>query len=408
MAGDTRLLQENQPTTWITEKQRTAKLLAETLPILQKGKQELSIADLSILSTIMKETEGEAPTEILSVPEGIFCAPLTDITPSSFHWKLATTYFGTIVQPSEEKGTALHYAHLQNILFIYIPADMIAKTPLHIRKEAQENKTFHHVLIVAEKGSSCFIIEEESSEEQEEDAYRSTIVEAVIHENSHVTYACLQNYDRFTTHVVKKGAHVARNGRIDWIECYFGGKYTRSTLSTFLNEDGAQSTNTTLFFGEGTQIFDLFSNTYQKGKHTFADMNAVGIVRDTARSLCKGLIKIEQQSYGSTGHQKAKTLVMDRNAQANAIPSMEIDNFDVRATHEASVGQVDKKKLFYLMSRGLSEIQARIKIVEGFFVPIIDRLPHEEIQKRIKQLVHKKLTRGMGMEEDIFDNTWCI
>ncbi len=351
------------------------------------------------IKDVERTTEEEKEIlSILSVPENIICRSidLEDISPK---WTPVSTYFGTIVQPNEDKCTALHYAHLQDIIFIHIPAGFHAKTPLHIQKMAQGRTTFHHVLIIAEKGSSCFIIEEEGSRNPEEDAYRSTVVEAVVEENSHVTYTYVQNYDCSSTHIVKKGAHVASTGRMDWIECYFGGKWTQSTLSTFLNEEGAQSTNTTLFFGEAAQVFDLFSNTYQKGKHTFADMNIVGVVRDTARSLCKGLIKIEQPAYGSTGHQKTKTLIMDKNAQANAIPSMEIDNFDVRATHEASVGQVDKKKLFYLMSRGLTEVQARIKIVEGFFVPVIERLPSKEVQKKIRQLIHNKLTREMQSED---------
>lgn len=404
MTEDQRLRQENQATTWITEKRFVAKHLAEMLPSPQKEMQEVSIPDLSPLTTLMNETEEEAPTELISVPEGIFCAPLTEIAASSSYWKLATQHFGTIIQPHEEKCTALHYAHFQDILFIYIPPGFQTKKPVHIRKIAQGRTTFHHILLIAEKGSSCFIIEEEESKSQEEnDAYRSTVVEALVGENAHITYACLQNYDRTSTHVVKKRAQVARAGRMDWIECYFGGKYTRSTITTVLNEEGAQSTNTTLFFGEEMQLFDLFSNTIQKGKHTVGDMNAIGVVCDAARSLCKGLIKIEQPAYGSTGHQKAKTLVMNNNAQANAIPSMEIDNFDVHATHEASVGQVDKKKLFYLMSRGLSEMQAKTKIVEGFFVPVIDRLPQEEVQKKIRQLLHQKLAREIQSENSSYE-----
>src|SRR3989338_5632220 len=120
-------------------------------------------------------------------------------------------------------------------------------------------------------------------------------------------------------------------------------------------------------------------------------MNTVGVVADHSRSMCRGLIKIAPPSFGSCGNQKIKTLLMDKNAQANAIPSIEIDNFDVRATHESSVGQINKDKLFYIMSRGFDEQQARMKIVEGYFAQLANIIPDKYIEQKIMALIRKKL-----------------
>ncbi len=159
-------------------------------------------------------------------------------------------------------------------------------------------------------------------------------------------------------------------------------------------------TNTTVFFGEGTQKFDIISRTIQIGKHTFADMNTVGVVANHSRAMCRGLIKIAQPSFGSSGNQKIKTLLMNKDAQANAIPSMEIDNFDVRATHESSVGQINKDKLFYLMSRGFDEEHARMKIVEGYFAQLAKLIPDKTIEQKVMARIRKKMHMEIEQEEE--------
>src|SRR3989338_1331085 len=129
-------------------------------------------------------------------------------------------------------------------------------------------------------------------------------------------------------------------------------------------------------------------------------MNTVGVVADHSRAMCRGLIKIAPPSFGSCGNQKIKTLLMNKDAQANAIPSMEIDNFDVRATHESSVGQINKDKLFYLMSRGFDEQHARMKIVEGYFAQLAKLIPDKQIEQKVMALIRKKLHMESQLEEE--------
>jgi Fe-S cluster assembly protein SufD len=375
-------------TTWLEKQQADTMMQTADAPEMKRQKQDVGkidiVSDLTIKRT---KTTIEAPSEVV-------CKKLEETNEKEF--QLIQEHLGTIVSPKTNRCTAMHYRNIKDIIFIMVPANQEITTPIRIRKETEGN-AFHHVLIVAEPSSKVWIIEEETSKKTNNETtnnasnYMSTVVEVIVKQNAEVTYTCMQNYHKECQHYINKDARVEKDATMHWVEAYFGSKYTNSNITAQLNENGAESTNTTIFFGEDAQKFDIRSQTFQLGKHTNADMKAIGVVRDHAKSMCNGLIKIEQQSYGSQGHQKAVTLLMNRNAQANAIPSMEIDNFDVHATHEASVGQIDKNQLFYMMSRGLDEQEARSKIVEGFFTPIIANIKSEETQNKIRELIEKKL-----------------
>lgn len=357
------------------------------LSLPPKDKQDIGTIDLSSSLDITKKEKSDT-IQIVSIPKEIVCM--------SFEAALQDPHCAVLFQkkfmsllPLENKYDALHYATLSNSLFVYIPTKKKCNIPLHIERYSYAPHSSFHILIIAEAQSELTIITEEKGEK--EPGFVSTFVEATLEQESHVTVVSLEEYDEKKQHYIRKNASVAKDGKMEWVEAYFGSMYIKTTVSAHLQQDGASATNTTLFFGEQKQKFDIISQTYQHAPHTFANMNTIGVVSDTARSMCRGLIKIDQPAYSSVGHQKIKTLLMNKDAQANAIPSMQIDNFDVRATHESSVGQISKDKLFYLMSRGLDEKQSRTTIVEGYFQQLTALIPDESIKKQIMGLIQKKL-----------------
>ncbi len=389
--------QQRQEHLWMHEKRAAALLLSKALAEPPLEKQDIGRISLQGFSSdAVEKSTMHFEKQIRSCPTNIICLPLHAVLLHPTYHELFQKYFSTLV-PADTFYHALHYAHATNILFIYIPKDVEADRPLHIVKHAAGITALHHLLVIAEPLSKLTIIQEESAASCPA-GYASTIVEASVQEGAHITHVALQEYPETFQQYAHKHAVIAKDGRMDWIEAYFGGAYTRATATATLREDGASSTNTTVFFGEGTQKFDIISRTIQVGKHTFADMNTVGVVADHSKAMCRGLIKIAQPSFGSSGNQKIKTLLMNKDAQANAIPSMEIDNFDVRATHESSVGQINKDKLFYLMSRGFDEQHARMKIVEGYFAQLAKLIPDKHIEQKVMALIRKKL--HMETEEE--------
>lgn len=390
--GETMTAQHRHELAWLQEKRAAAARTVKQFAEPAQDKQEIghfSLADISVA-----DLEKEKKHEILNCPTTIVCASSSAL---GTNVSLFQKYFSALVSP-DTFYNALHYKYVQDILFVYISKGIEADCPLHI---VRDNGAFFHLVIVAEQRSKLTIIQEESGSLF---GYTSTVVEAHIGEGACVTYVTLQEYGQKTQHYASKQATVKKDGRMDWIEAHFGGSYTRATATATLQEDGSSSTNTTVFLGEETQKFDIISRTIQIGKHTFADMNTVGVVADYAKSMCRGLIKITPSSFGSCGNQKIKTLLMNKHAQANAVPSMEIDNFDVRATHESSVGQINKDKLFYLMSRGFDEEHATMKIVEGYFAQLARLIPHQHIEQKVMARIRKKLHMDTSQEELLFEH----
>ncbi len=339
---------------WLEERGKEAVKKFDTLSAPQKDKQDIGMIDVSLFSLdIVSKRELQDEIKIISLPKDIVCLSLLAAAEHSLYGSLVKKYYGTLL-PLETKNDALHYVSLLHSFFVFVPKKTTGKIPLRLERNTYEPISSFHILLIAEAESDLTVILEEKSTGKQP-GFVSTFVESVLAEHAHITFVSLEEYDHNKQHYIRKNATVAKDAKMEWIEAYFGSLYTKTTVTAHLAENGATATNTTLFFGEEKQKFDITAQTYQHAPHTFVDMNTIGVVTDTARSMCRGLIKIDQPAYSSAGNQKIKTLLMNKDAQANAIPSMQIDNFDVHATHESSVGQISKDKLFYLMSRGLDE-----------------------------------------------------
>ncbi len=290
---------------WLQEKKQHAGKLLSSFSKPERDKQEIGLLSLDTFSkTEQQSNEKKGVISLLHVPSGITCFFSNE--KKSKEDTALLTYFSKLLDPKESMYHAFHYAHLQNVLFVHVPKGKIISQPLHLKKMLQSNSAIHHVVVLAEPLSSITILDEEYSHAPASgtSGYVSSFVEVVAQEEAEVTYVSLQNYQHHLQHHIQRKATAAKDAKVNWVEAYFGAQYTRSTVTALLEEDGAASTNTTVFFGEGTQKFDIMSRTVQIGKHTFADMNTIGVVADTSRAMCRGLIKIASQSFGSSGHQK--------------------------------------------------------------------------------------------------------
>ena len=126
-------------------------------------------------------------------------------------------------------------------------------------------------------------------------------------------------------------------------------------------------------------------------KNTTSNIRIKGALQGRAKAIVQSFTKITKGAANSQGHQKANVLLLSDTARASPIPKLEIDNYDVKASHEASVGQLDAEKLFYMMSRGLDSMEAVTLVVEGFFEPLLRELPFAELADDLRQTIHSKL-----------------
>ena len=298
-------------------------------------------------------------------------------------------YINRLVKYDENKFTSFHNAFFNNGLFIRIPKNTEVDLPLIINKKINQKYSFEYVVIVAEPFSKIKIIENASSELKE--IFRSKIVEVFIEEGAKVTYMDIQDFNDNAYSFNIKKADVERDSEIKWIDCVFGSHLTKAETISELNAEGANVQNFGVFFGNSNEQFDIFTSAVHNAPRTFSNMLIKGALDNKSKAVYQGLIHITKDAPFSNGYQKEDTLLLSENAEVDPIPKLLIDNNNVRCTHGATIGEIDKEKLFYLMSRGLSEKQAKEEFVKGFFNPVIDQINEENIQDNLKKIIEEKL-----------------
>jgi len=322
----------------------------------------------------------------------------TDIEILSFrealqkHEALFKEYFMTkCVTPDENKFTALHAAFFNNCILIRIPENKSLTEPINISLNANSKSKFDHILIIADKNSSARIIENSYSQINDGQNFRSQVVEVIIKENARMEYITIQNLSKSVYNFCKRKAHVEQNGIIYWIDCSIGSKFTQSLTSTKLNGFGAESRSLGIIFGDTDQCFDIYSETEHAVSKTKCDMLTKVVLNDKAKTVYRGLIKINPNAINCEGYQKDDTILLSEDAKADVVPNLEICNNDVKCTHGATISQIDEDKLFYMMSRGLNKSDAKNAIIEGFFGPIILKINDNKIEKQIIESISKRL-----------------
>ena len=274
-------------------------------------------------------------------------------------------YFSTTPQ---DKFLAFHNAFFSTGMVIRIPENS-SFTPVVINTRFQESR-IEFIFVIAEKNSRITIIDKAEGNA----GYRSQVVHIVAEQGAEVKYVSTQHCSDTTANILYKEAVVGRNATVTLIDCCFGSGFARSATRTLLQETGAQAKNYGLFFGTGKQVFDISTQTIHQASSTISKMLTKGALSGSAKTIYRGLVRIEPNASKCSGHQKEETLLLSKQAEVDAVPYLEINNNDVKCSHGATVCQPDKEKIFYLMSRGLSEQEAKKSIVQGFFEPVISEV----------------------------------
>jgi Fe-S cluster assembly protein SufD len=331
---------------------------------------------------IAEATEGGI--EIVSAPEGITFAPLGD------HERL-----GTLVG-AEDKLTAHNAAVWQHGLLVHVPAGVELEEPLYVRvgNSAPNGSLFWRLLIVAEPESRFSVIEEYGSTSPELAGYSNAAVEIVVQDAAKVEYVSVQNFSRGTWHFASHHARVERDAELDWVAGGFGSEKGKVRIQNDLAGPGATSRVTGAYFADGSQHLDYDTFQEHMAPSTTSDFAFKGALRDTARAVWRGMIRVEEGAQKTNAYQENRNLLLSKSAHADSIPGLEILANDVRCTHGATLGQVDRELLFYLMTRGLTRSEAERVIVRGFFQDVLDRVELEPVRDALAAALEARIPQG--------------
>jgi Fe-S cluster assembly scaffold protein SufB len=285
-------------------------------------------------------------------------------------------------------------------VFVHVPAGVDLEAPIVLRWSAGASGfglISRSLFSVGANAHISFFEEQLASPQARPDAGARAdsiwwgTTEISLSDGATIDFAGEQDFGPATATFITRQARVGRDASMDWAVASVGSRLHRSRIENLLEGRGASVSQVEIGFGDGQQLFDLTSYTRHIGEDGTSDLLSKGVFTDKARGYIKGLIEIPYSGRGTDSFLGEFSMLLERTARSVTIPSLEIDQPDCRrAMHSSSVGPIDEMQVFYLMSRGLSEDQARKAIVMGFLEPVVARIPLPEAQERLRGLLEQK------------------
>lgn len=310
------------------------------------------------------------------------------------HPDLVKASFATEAVPASfGKFEALHAAFWQSGTFLYVPRGVVIEKPF--RAFAVDTNTgqatFNHSVILVEESAEAFFVDAFQSETQEDATFTSAVVELMVRDNAKLRYVQVQDWGRHVWNFMTERAVLGRDTELKSLQVTLGSKFTKNSIGSHLRGENALAEMLGIFFADGDQFFDHHTWQLHESPYATSDLEFKGALKEQSRSVYSGLIKVSEGAQRTDAYQQNRNLVLSREARADTIPNLEIKANDVRCTHGATVSQVEEDHLFYLESRGIPRSEAQKLIVEGFFRPVIDRIPVEEIQGFLEGAIAAKV-----------------
>ena len=310
---------------------------------------------------------------------------------------LVKEHFMKCVPVSDHKFVALHAAVWSGGSFVYVPKGVKLDIPLqsYFRLNSPESGQFEHTLIIVEEGASLHFIEGCSAPKYNKVNLHAGCVELYVKDNAYLRYSTIENWSKNMMNLNTKKALVGKNAEMEWVTGSFGSKVSMLYPMSILNGEGAKTEYTGITFAGMGQNLDTGFKVIHNAPKTSSVVNSKSISKDGGACTYRALVRIAEKAKESKCSVSCESLMLDDISRSDTIPVNDIETDDVEFSHEAKIGKISDKAIFYLMSRGLSEQDARAMIVRGFASPISKALP-VEYAVEMNNLINLELEGSIG------------
>ena len=310
---------------------------------------------------------------------------------------LVKQYFTKCVPMTDHKFIALHYAVWSGGSFVYVPKGVKVDIPLqsYFRLNAPGAGQFEHTLIIVDEGASLQFIEGCSAPKYNEINLHAGCVELFVKDNGFLRYSTIENWSKNMMNLNTKKAIVGANGKMEWVTGSFGSKISMLYPMSILNGENAKCEFTGISFAGKGQNLDTGLKIIHNAENTSSVVNSKSISKDGGICTFRSDIKVRPRAKKSKVTVSCESLMLDSISRSDTIPVNEIDTDEVEFSHEAKIGKISDKTIFYLMARGISEEEAKAMIVRGFASPISKELPLEYAVE-MNNLINLELEGSIG------------
>ena len=288
-------------------------------------------------------------------------------------------YFMKLVTPRDHKFRALHGAVWSGGSFVYVPKGVQVSIPLqsYFRLNAKGAGQFEHTLIIVDEGASLHFIEGCSAPKYNVANLHAGCVELYVKKNAKLRYSTIENWSKNMYNLNTKRAIVEEGGTVEWVSGSFGSHVGYLYPMTILKGDNSKMEFTGVTFAGEGQNLDTGAKVVHTGKNTSSYINTKSISKSGGISTFRSSVVVQKQAHGAKSAVSCESLMLDSISRSDTIPAMDIRCKDCAVGHEAKIGSISDDTVFYLMSRGISEEDARALIVSGFADNVSKELPLE-------------------------------
>ena len=311
--------------------------------------------------------------------------------------EMIRTHFMHLVPPTDHKFAALHGAVWSGGSFVYVPPHVHVEIPLqsYFRLNAPGAGQFEHTLIIVDEGASLHFIEGCSAPKYNVANLHAGCVELFVGKNAKLRYSTIENWSKNMYNLNTKRAKVEKGGTIEWVSGSFGSHTSCLYPMSILAGEGARMEFTGITFAGAGQDLDTGAKVVHAAPNTSSHITTKSIARDGGVSNFRSSVTVLPNATGSKSAVSCESLMLVDRSRSDTIPEMDIRCDAVDVGHEAKIGRISEEAVFYLMSRGLSEEDARALIVGGFAEPIAKELP-VEYAVEMNNLIHLEMKGSIG------------
>ena len=309
------------------------------------------------------------------------------------HASKLTGALGALLEPDYDWYVAIGAALRAGGAFVYVPEGVEAIAPVRLFHwiDGAGRLVVPRSVVVLGRGAKATVVEELLSETADGISFYGGGTEVYLGDESKLIYGTLQDWGRNVYHYSNQRARLDRGAELQWIQTVLGARMAKANSYFNLAGPGSQAYVHGFMFGDQRQHFHLHTLQRHLVDHTTSDLLIKGCLKDRARSIYQGLIQVSEGAQRTDAYQANRNLLLSDTARADSIPGLEILANDVRCTHGATIGHVDPEQMYYLMARGLPRVEAQRLIVEGFFAPVLDRIPLESVREQLRQVIQHKI-----------------
>ncbi|NRW33516.1 Fe-S cluster assembly protein SufB [Clostridium beijerinckii] len=313
------------------------------------------------------------------------------------HEDLVKGYFMKCVTPNDHKFVALHGAVWSGGSFVYVPKGVNVDIPLqsYFRLNSPGAGQFEHTLIIVDEGAKLHFIEGCSAPKYSVTNLHAGCVELYVKEGATLRYSTIENWSKNMLNLNTKRAIVEKNGIIEWVSGSFGSQISMLYPMSILKGEGARAEFTGVSFAGKGQNLDTGAKVIHAAPNTSSTINSKSISRNGGKATYRGVLKVNSNAYNSKSMVSCESLMLDNKSKSDTIPVIDLLNDDVEIGHEAKIGKISDDSIFYLMTRGISEDEAKSMIVRGFVEPISKELPLEYAVE-MNNLINIELEGSIG------------